>query len=269
MNPDFQLLYSKIRKTFPQAPAQFEEIVQAVYSAVLEDGNVAIDCGAHVGKHTLPMARCVMPSGSVYAFEPIEEKLSTLIESAKKESLDKVIHAFHAAVSDKNGTTMFNYVRLDPGKSSMHLRRDLLEDEKKMESTVVTEVNLVTLDEIFKESHCEFMKIDVEGAELAAMKGAKTIINSLKPVIHFEMGEPSLEVFGVSSSEIHEFLDNSGYVIYDILGSPLEDESNYMRSASAPLAYDYFALPREFKNQNLIRECSSKIFGEDDLKRIF
>ena len=78
MNSDFSEQYSALRRIFPEAPAQFEQIVNKVYSSTLFEGAVSIDCGAHVGKHTLPMARCVGANETVYAFEPISEKISQL-----------------------------------------------------------------------------------------------------------------------------------------------------------------------------------------------
>lgn len=269
MKSNFSAQYSILRRKFPEAPAQFEQLVNRVYSSVLSEGAVSIDCGAHVGKHTLPMARCVGHTGTVYAFEPIKEKLEKLIESATQDNLQGIIQARNAAVSDKEGLAQFNYVKLDPGKSSIHLRQDLRKDTTKMDSNIVTEVEVVTIDCTFQKSHCEFLKIDVEGAELAAMVGGYETISKYQPVIHFEMGEPSLEAFGVSPEQIYDYLtEKCGYTIFDILGRPLTEKETYMRSASATGAYDYFALPNKYSDPELIKLSAFSIFGRDILETI-
>src|SRR5262249_3039442 len=54
-----------------RVPPDYEVLVQHVYEALLRPGDVAFDVGAHVGRHTAPMARCVGPTGRVLAFEPL------------------------------------------------------------------------------------------------------------------------------------------------------------------------------------------------------
>lgn len=62
----------------------FEQAVRRVYSAILSQGDIVFDIGAHLGKHTLPMAELVGPTGRVLAFEPIIEKFSQLSTELEK-----------------------------------------------------------------------------------------------------------------------------------------------------------------------------------------
>src|SRR4051794_14043449 len=48
-----------------------EALVQAVYEAILRDGDVVVDVGARHGRHSLPMAVKVFPAGKVLVFEPL------------------------------------------------------------------------------------------------------------------------------------------------------------------------------------------------------
>jgi len=50
----------------------YELMLEQIYRAALRPGDIAVDIGAHEGRHTLPMARAVGPSGSVFAFEPCQ-----------------------------------------------------------------------------------------------------------------------------------------------------------------------------------------------------
>src|SRR5439155_1198821 len=53
------------------SPPDYESHLQAVYEALLDAGDIALDVGAHTGRHAIPMARRVAPAGKVYAFEPL------------------------------------------------------------------------------------------------------------------------------------------------------------------------------------------------------
>ena len=46
------------RESVAATPIDYERIIQEVYEAVLRVGDTAVDIGAHLGRHTLPMARC-------------------------------------------------------------------------------------------------------------------------------------------------------------------------------------------------------------------
>jgi protein-L-isoaspartate O-methyltransferase len=57
----------------------FEQIIRAIYTAILQPGDLAVDCGASVGLHTTPMSNLVGPSGRVLAIEAIPEMAENLV----------------------------------------------------------------------------------------------------------------------------------------------------------------------------------------------
>src|SRR5690349_1373835 len=65
-----------------RVPPDYEVLVQRVYEALLRPGDVAFDVGAHTGRHTLPMAKCVGAAGRVFAFEPLPACLAALRRDA-------------------------------------------------------------------------------------------------------------------------------------------------------------------------------------------
>src|SRR5262245_43778557 len=58
----------------------FEPLVQLTYETVLREGDVALDIGAHSGRHAIPMARRVAPHGKVFAFEPLPTVRQGLVQ---------------------------------------------------------------------------------------------------------------------------------------------------------------------------------------------
>jgi hypothetical protein len=63
----------------------FEQIIRAIYSAILKPGDLAIDCGAHKGLHAMPMSDLVGPSGRVLAIAAIPELADALALRARTD----------------------------------------------------------------------------------------------------------------------------------------------------------------------------------------
>jgi FkbM family methyltransferase len=262
---DFKATYKNLRDQHPNAPSQFEDVITAIYSSVLQQGDIAVDCGAHTGKHTLPMAKCVAPTGRVFAFEPIAEKLAVLDGKVAAAGLSGVVNSRNCVVGNEPGPVMFNYVQADPGKSSLRLRRDLTCDEKKMATNIQRRVDMVTLDNCLPQTgRCRFIKIDVEGAELLVLTGGARTIETHRPIIHFELGMISLQEYGTSPVDLWAFFEGKQYRIADVLGNVIETEKIFLTSEAASGLYDYIAVPNEI-DVSLVAECASRIFQTEKI----
>lgn len=258
---DFRAAYRELRAQHKDAPAKFEEVVRELYTALLRPGDVAVDCGAHTGKHTLPMAQCVAPDGTIFAFEPIAEKLAQLEAKAAASGLSNVINARNCLVGDQKARMPFNYVQGDPGKSSIHLRQDIIDDPTRMATNSQRVLDMVRLDDCLPGHRaCRFIKIDVEGAEVLVLRGARQTVERHKPVVHFEMGTVALKEFGSTPAEIWAFFAGYGYGFADILGNPLPSESAFLQSEAASGVYDYVALPLG-SDMSLVANCARRVFG--------
>src|SRR5205085_1690895 len=82
-----------------------------------------------------------------------------------------------------------------------------------------------------------FMKIDVEGAELAVMRGAATTIDRYGPQLLFESTKENLSSFGVSTDDVFEFLSSHAYSVF-LLRDFLEDRLP-LNKRSFREAHDY------------------------------
>jgi len=148
-------------------------------------GTVAYDLGANYGMHTLLLARLAGPSGQIFAFEPDPEVLEALNGQITLNEFHSV-RTFPLAVSDRVGTATF-----DRGDS---LAVGHLVDSQSSAAGSKFEVQTTTLDEfVLKEGNPPpaFIKIDIEGAESAALRGAAELIRLHRPVLMVELHNPT------------------------------------------------------------------------------
>jgi hypothetical protein len=65
-------------------------------------------------------------------------------------------------------------------------------------------------------SHIDFIKIDVEGAEMKVLQGAKKVLQQLNPVVLIELLDSRLKPAGNSVREVYSFFKDMNYVPYNI-----------------------------------------------------
>ncbi|PND29543.1 FkbM family methyltransferase [Sinorhizobium sp. M4_45] len=189
----------------------FEEITFAIYTAVLGNGDCAVDCGVNKGDHTRALMRACGLNGHVFAFEAAPQ----MMEIAKKNNpLRETISFIDKAVWHRSEEVMtFNFYPLEHGLSSLAVRAQGSEH-------IPIEVTTTTLDDAV-DRHVSLIKLDIEGAEYHALKGAERIMTEDRPVIVFENGrQTSAELFGYTQDEFFELFHSRGYFLYTIAGMP-------------------------------------------------
>ncbi len=190
----------------------FEKLIEACYSHILKVGDGAVDGGAHLGMHTLPMARLVGEAGEVFAFEPIRV-LADCISSAASEMPQ--IKIFVEALSNKNGKTSFHLMKDEPWLSSV--ARRFINTDKAVEIIKVPRFRLDTL----AEKPIRFIKLDLESGEYHALLGARELLRRQKPVIALECGRAeAAAVAGYSENDFFRLFERLGYHLYDLFGRP-------------------------------------------------
>ena len=166
----------------------------------IQPGDVVVDLGANIGSNTLLLSDRVGSSGHVYAFEPIMHRpLSKNLETNGASNVTLIA----AAVSDEPGEmTMVvrgncidshlrrpgaaeeagkDAKRLEPGaEGEVDFREDHFDREHEQELSVP----VTTLDAFVAEhkpERLDFVKVDIEGAEEQAIRGATETIKRFKP----------------------------------------------------------------------------------------
>lgn len=132
--------------------------------AELDPGDIAIDCGANVGKFTVPMAKT---GAEVYAFEPNPDAYACLLENTAGYSN---IHAAQAAVTTMPGPVklfLHRYAADDPvhfssGSSLVGSKRNVRTDRY----TMVDGVQFTEFLRGLGDRRVRLLKMDIEGAEV-------------------------------------------------------------------------------------------------------
>jgi FkbM family methyltransferase len=177
---------------------------------VLPKGKTFIDIGAHVGTYALSFAR---QCPQVFAFECQENTYYHLCAGIALNGLKNVV-AHRVALSDGSESSgELRIISVDGGGSSV------VSDLPTHRRPLTTErVELRTLDS-FGLENIGLIKIDVEGGELAVLRGAvETLQRNDYPKILFEAWPD--EWYAERKVELFDFLKKLGYTIIPILGYP-------------------------------------------------
>lgn len=171
----------------------------------LRPGDVFVDGGANLGIYTVLASSLVGPSGRVLSFEPGAVTYERLQRSIAVTPV-KNVTAFRSALSDTVGTA--NLFHTQGHVVSYSLAG---EQEADVESEVV---ETLTIDEVIRREdidRLDFIKLDIEGAEELALRGAASSIDRWKPLVLFEvMPEAPLED-GLRHDGAWTFLQQHGY----------------------------------------------------------
>jgi FkbM family methyltransferase len=175
------------------------------FEAAVTDGSVVLDVGAHVGYYTLLASVVVGPGGKVFAFEPLHGNRRYLQRHLRLNNIENVT-VIDAAVSNHTGVAWFQ-----EGQTSSTGR---IAPDGALQIRTVALDDLVARGEIPLPSH---IKIDIEGAEVAALLGARSIL---------QMSHPTLFI-ATHSRDIHQqccdFLRSLDYRLEAIDGRRLEE----------------------------------------------
>jgi FkbM family methyltransferase len=221
----------------------YEARVQKVYEAILNPGDVAIDVGAHMGRHLIPMARCVAPTGRILAFEPLpmcREYLAAAFDQ-RCADLRSMVTVYGCALGESSGPAEFVIARDAIAYSGL----------KERVYDVPTAVERVPIDVRRLDEFAQiltslaYIKIDAEGGELHILRGASGTIARFRPAITFEFGANAIREYGVSVLEMADFWIERRYRIFDIVGRPLGTREAFTDSATRQQVWDYVALPDE------------------------
>lgn len=196
------------------ATGDYEPPTSKLISQIVAPGDCVIDIGANIGFFTLLLAKQVGPTGHVFSFEAIPD-LRAAIESNIRLDQFENISLFDTAASDREGTFEFF---LGP---ESHLGISSLRPIQRASESI--QVKTTPLDCLGFEKHRIAMaKIDVEGAELAVLRGMREILDRDHPDLVLEVTDKFLNEFGDSGEELFELLQSFGYKIYEICDEGLK-----------------------------------------------
>lgn len=181
-----------------------------ILKSVVEPGGRAIDVGANLGLHTLALGRAVGSSGRVDAFEPEPRLERPLRKTLEVNGMGNV--TLHTVAAGAQAGEATFHVAATIGHSSLY---DLDQGGTREELTVsVTPLDAV----IAEDARIDVIKIDVEGAEIDVLVGAKRIIGSSPGIaIVAECGPSHLARTNVTLEGWFAAFEDHGFDAYAII----------------------------------------------------
>ncbi len=148
----------------------------ALYRKFIQAGSVAIDVGANLGMHSLVLSRCVGERGSVIAYEPSDSIHDRLLQNIGRNDASNIVSR-KLGLWDRPGRASFESREgeFNIGKGAIH-------------DGAPVQVPVTTLDEEASslKGRVGLIKIDVEGAELSVIKGARGMLSEHRPTLIME-----------------------------------------------------------------------------------
>jgi len=219
----------------------FEPAERAFVQRFLRPGMTVLDIGAHHGFYTLLASKLVGSTGKVFAFEPSARERRVLrIHSTL--NLCRNVRILPLALGAENGSSDL-YVVEKWAAGCNSLRPPAADVQA---STTREQVRVARLDDqlaLLKIDHVDFMKLDVEGGELAVLQGAQQLLaRRARPVILAEVQDVRTQPWGYRAKEILDYLRERGYQWFHISPDGLLEELDVSRNT-----YDenFVAYPEE------------------------
>jgi FkbM family methyltransferase len=193
------------------ATGDYEGTETAFVTRQVRRGMAALDVGANLGWFTVHLSLLVGAEGRVDAFEPRLDLMDLLTKTIAENQLANVtVHNFALASQNSNGQVIWSSHDVNPGGTHL-VASDFAAPEIVAQPVVVR-----TLDSCIAH-RVDFLKIDVEGAELLVFKGAERILTQDRPVILVEINRSNLlRTSGISAPEFGLFLENLDYRLHEI-----------------------------------------------------
>lgn len=190
---------------------QYESSETDVVMKLIKPGDVVFDIGANIGWYTLNLL-LARKGTTVYSFEPIPASYRLLINNLKlnHQSIDKAFN-FGLAEEAKKAVFFFD-VECAMASSMANLRAS--------QSTVTVECDVKRLDDVVAADSSfrkiDFIKCDVEGAELFVFKGAVETLKRFRPVVFSEMLRKWSKKFNYHPNDIIGLFRSTGYECFVI-----------------------------------------------------
>jgi FkbM family methyltransferase len=211
-----------------------------------------VDVGAHIGSVIAEVRRCY-PTIQVIGVEAVLEKAASL----RRKFPDVEVHG--CAVGDTEGEATFFVDLVRPGYSSLacgdHTRdqiREITVPIRRLDCLVPASADVGVI------------KLDVEGAELAVLRGATELIARCRPVIFFESGRLAAKAMGFTTDELFDWFVAQNYEIFvpnrvAHNGPPLSREGFHESQYYPVRTGNYFGIPAERRVE--VRDRARRVLG--------
>lgn len=215
-----------------------------VTRALVRRGDLVVDVGANKGTYVYWLRKRVGASGRVLAYEP-QPALATYLTLINDAYGWTNVTVRQMALSNAQGKTGL----FVPGRGAS--------PAASLEASVISRMSGVRLEtqtntldnELAKDGPPRFIKVDVEGHELAVFQGAEATLRQHKPHLLFECEERHLTRH--SPRDVISYLEGLGYEGYLLRGSELVPVAQFDPKVHQPRVGDQFWRSRDYHNNFL------------------
>lgn len=163
-------------------------------------GDVALDCGAHAGEIATIFALAAGPEGRVIAIDPFPQNRLQVEAQARLNGLSQLV-ALEAGVGSARATV----------PTPLHTQQTVggvTDDDPRS----IFPLKILPIDE-FADERVSFLKLDVEGAEVEALRGGQRLLARRRPRIYIEVHPTMLPQFGTTPEELFSLIARHRYRI--------------------------------------------------------
>ena len=182
---------------------EFEKAITKIAASLVRKGDVCIDVGANFGWYTTLFHNRTGEEGAVHSFEPVPSTFRELKRNFELLAQSENVFINNLALGDRNGSVSINlFEDLPTGHASL--------SSQGRSDAAVFECRMVTLDSYLEEhavGPVNFVKVDIEGAELMFLNGAKNLFEQdIPPILLMEMALQTTRNFDYLPNDLIEFI---------------------------------------------------------------
>jgi FkbM family methyltransferase len=203
---------------------------------LLVSGAVVLDVGANIGAYTVQLGNALRKGGRIIAIEPVPANIKRLQENVNLNGLEGIVEIVNTAVGDHCGVVHLRGADGIEGIASNAVLAD---------SGVAAQIT--TIDAI-AEAHalvrCDLIKLDIEGCEFFALRGAERLLKRCRPVLYLELNAHWMKHFGWTLRDLLNYLEPLEYQFTNERGEGLATEVGRVGVESV------WAYPRGFNGRH-------------------
>jgi FkbM family methyltransferase len=196
----------------------YEPQLSHAFVRVLRPGMVVVDAGANVGQHTLLASTAVGEGGAVHSFEPVPQIFENLSRHVAMNGLRNVHLNRIALWCEETELALGLPAGHDGNRGAYSIRAA----ERESTAVAAPAIRLDTYIAAQKLGRVDVIKMDVEGAEPFAIRGARETLRRFSPLIFIEVYREGLTGMGSSPQALWDELASFGYRAWEIGYTPAQ-----------------------------------------------
>ncbi len=192
---------------------QYEDYESNIVKKLIVAGDYVVDVGACFGWYSTLACKLVGSSGRVFAFELVPAIAEELKHNVHLNRLEENITIENVGLAEKDGTLDYHYAQ-DLGLGN--LRSDVLKDGGTLKTG---KASVTSLDHYLEKNaikKVDFIKCDIDGADLLFLRGASNVLSSQKPIVLMEVSGAHGQSYGSSCYDIFQELSRYGYHFFSL-----------------------------------------------------